>query len=173
MDAVALYAPPLERTIWRFKYHGIAGWGVIFGRLILGWLNAHADEVADVDLILGNPTAPERTPVRHIETMMESAFAEDSRGRWPIADPASPVLVKRGETKKSANSKTWGAKMEAARLHAAALRIRRSVEGQRVLLVDDIFTTGATFHTVGERLINDWGAAEVRGLVLARVPNRA
>ncbi|CAL9676578.1 hypothetical protein SUDANB105_07932 [Streptomyces sp. enrichment culture] len=63
--------------------------------------------------------------------------------------------------------------MDAARLHAAALRLRQSVEGQRVLLVDDIFTTGATFHTVGKRLIIEWGAVEVRGLVLARAPNRS
>jgi hypothetical protein len=150
----------------------MAGWGVIFGRLILGWLNAHAQEVADIDLILGNPTAPERTPVRHVETMMEAAFAEDSLGRWPIVDPASPVLIKAGETKKSANSNGWGAKMDAAQLHAAALKLRQSVEGQRVLLIDDVFTTGATFCTVGKRLISEWGAAEVRGLVLARVPIR-
>ncbi|MGW7385477.1 ComF family protein [Streptomyces sp. NPDC054794] len=170
MDAVALYAPPLEQTIWKFKYDGVAGWGVVLGRLIIGWLNAHTDDLEDIDLILGNPTAPDRAPLQHVETMLEAAFAEDALGQWPIADPDSPVLIKQHETGKSARSKGWQGKMDAAREHAAALKLRQSVEGQRILLVDDVFTTGATFHTVGRRLMAEWGAVEVRGLVLARVP---
>ncbi|WP_240662372.1 phosphoribosyltransferase family protein [Streptomyces sp. WAC 06738] len=166
-----MFAGALEEAIKRFKYEGYVGWGLIFGRLIVGWLNAHEDDVDDVDLILGNPTALDRTPVRHIEIMMKSAYLEDGRGRWPIVAPDSPVLVKDRETDKSAGKgKSWSIKMEAARQHADALRLRQSVEGKRVLLVDDIFTTGATFHAVGKRLTVEWGAAEVRGLVLARVP---
>lgn len=60
--------------------------------------------------------------------------------------------------------------MEAAREHAAALKLRQSVEGKRVLLVDDVFTTGSQFHTVGKFLMDTGKAKEVRGLVLARVP---
>ncbi|WP_228470958.1 ComF family protein [Streptomyces alkaliphilus] len=166
-----MFAGSLEQKIKRFKYDGHAGWGLIFGRLIVGWLNAHEDEVQDIDLILGNPTAKKRTPVRHIEIMMEAAYVEDGAGRWPITNPKSPVLVKNHETEKSAGrGKTWSMKMEAARQHAAALRLCQSVEGKRVLLVDDTFTTGASFHAIGKRLITEWGAIEVRGLVLARVP---
>ncbi|MFC9261292.1 ComF family protein [Streptomyces hydrogenans] len=174
VDAVALHAPPLKETIWEYKYGqkpGSIGWGTIFGRLIVGWLNAHADEVADINLILGNPTAPDRTPLQHIEAMMKAAHAEDGLSRWPIADPESPVLIKRHETKKSAVSGVrWNEKMEAAREHAAALSLRQDVEGKRILLVDDVFTTGSQFHTVGKFLTETGKAKEVRGLVLARVP---
>ncbi|WP_220819495.1 ComF family protein [Streptomyces sp. gCLA4] len=174
VDALALYATPLEQTIKEYKYglrDGSQGWGVIFGRLIVGWLHAHAAEVADIDLIIGNPSAPDRTPIQHIETMMRAAHAEDSIGRWPIADPDSPVLVKTAETKKSAGGGVrWHEKMEAAKEHAAALQLRQNVEGKRILLVDDVFTTGANFHTVGKLLMTEGGAKEVRGLVLARVP---
>ncbi len=174
VDAVALYATPLEQTIKEYKYGhkpGSIGWGTIFGRLLVGWLNAHAAEIADIDLIFGNPTAPDRTPLQHIEAMMKAAHAEDSLGRWPIADPESPVLIKQHETKKSAGGGVrWGDKMEAAREHAAALKLRQSVEGKRVLLVDDVFTTGSQFHTVGKFLMETGKAKEVRGLVLARVP---
>ncbi|WP_329473179.1 ComF family protein [Streptomyces sp. NBC_01723] len=172
VDAVALHAPPLKQTIWEYKYGqkpGSVGWGTIFGRLIVGWLNAHSDEMADIDLIVGNPSAPDRAPLQHIETMMQAAYAEDTLGRWPFADPASPVLVKNHETKKSAGS-GWQAKMEAAKEHATALKLRQSVEGKRILLVDDVFTTGAQFHTVGKHLTSVGKAVEVRGLVLARVP---
>ncbi|MFD5768255.1 ComF family protein [Streptomyces sp. NPDC127049] len=172
VDAIALFAYPLESAIKRFKYdEGNAGWGTIFGRLVVGWLNAHADEVADIDLILGNPTAPDRIPIQHIEAMMKAAHAEDSLGRWHIADPESPVLIKWHETKKSAvGGVRWSEKMEAAREHAAALRLRQGVEGKRILLVDDVFTTGSQFYTVGKFLMETGKAKEVRGLVLARVP---
>ena len=172
VDALALYATPLEQTIKEYKYgliNGSQGWGVIFGRLIVGWLEAHEDLVADIDLIIGNPTAPGRAPLQHIELMMKAAHAEDGLDRWPIAEPDSPVLIKTRETAKSAG-KGWYEKMEAAREHAAALRLRQSIEGKRVLLVDDIFTTGSQFHTVGKLLIETGKASEVRGLVLARVP---
>lgn len=172
VDAVALFANPLDAAIKRFKYDpGNAGWGTIFGRLIVGWLNAHADEAADIDLIVGNPSAPDRTPIQHVEQIMSAAYAEDTAGRWPIADPSTPVIVKARETKKSAgDGVSWGDKMAAAKEHAAALKLRVPLQGKRILLVDDVFTTGATFHTVGKRLVQEAGAAEVRGLVLARVP---
>ncbi|SBW22927.1 hypothetical protein FDG2_3319 [Candidatus Protofrankia californiensis] len=60
--------------------------------------------------------------------------------------------------------------MAAAHEHAEALDLRGSVEDKSVLLVDDIFTTGSQIHTVAKRLQAAWGANEVRGLVLARVP---
>lgn len=34
--------------------------------------------------------------------MMKSAYSEDVRGRWPIDNPASPVLTKKHETDKPA-----------------------------------------------------------------------
>lgn len=172
VDALALYASPLERTIKEFKYglqDGSQGWGVIFGRLIVGYLEANQESFADIDLIIGNPTAPGRAPLQHIEMMMKTAHAEDRLGHWPIADPDSPVLIKTRETAKSAN-KTWAEKMEAAQEHAAALRLRQSVDGKRILLIDDVFTTGSQYHTVGKFLTEHGKAKEVRGLVLARVP---
>ncbi|GAA3882731.1 hypothetical protein GCM10023084_39550 [Streptomyces lacrimifluminis] len=172
VDALALYAFPLEQTIKEYKYalqDGSQGWGVIFGRLIVGYLEANQSMFADIDLILGNPTAPGRAPLQHIEMMMRAAHAEDGLDRWPLADPDSPVLVKTRETAKSAG-KGWYEKMDAAREHAAALGLRQSVEGKRILLVDDVFTTGSQFHTVGKFLREAGKAKEVRGLVLARVP---
>ncbi|MFJ7911044.1 hypothetical protein [Kitasatospora sp. NPDC096204] len=39
--------------------------------------------------------------------------------------------------------------------------------GKRILPVDEVFTTGPRFHTVGKFLIETGEAKEVRGLVLA------
>ncbi|WP_461009599.1 hypothetical protein [Streptomyces capparidis] len=100
---------------------------------------------------------------------MEAAAAEDTTHRWPLATADAPVLTKTAETPRSAGG-TREAKMAAARRHAAALQVHRDLTGQRVLLGDDIFTTGAQFHTVARYLVQTGHAEEVRGLVLARVP---
>lgn len=166
VDAVAMYSEHLKRTIKTFKYTGIKGWAVIFGRIVVGWLDMHADELADIDLIVGNPSYSGRSPFQHIEAILEAARIEDISGRWHI--PADPILVKCSDTRTSANS-SWRSKLEAAKEHVAALELRGSVEGKRILLFDDIFTTGAQIHTVA-KLLNEAEASSVRGLVLARVP---
>ncbi|MFC4961489.1 hypothetical protein ACFPFX_34895 [Streptomyces mauvecolor] len=48
--------------------------------------------------------------------------------------------------------------------------LHRDLAGQKVLPVDDVFTSGAQIHTVAHHLLHTGHAGEVRGLVLARVP---
>jgi predicted amidophosphoribosyltransferase len=60
---------------------------------------------------------------------------------------------------------------------AGAFRIRRRwgrksyVEGRRVLLIDDVSTTGATLESCA-RVLKDFGASEVYALTAARVVTR-
>lgn len=49
--------------------------------------------------------------------------------------------------------------------------IRAAVKGKRVLVVDDVSTTGATLHEI-ERVLLKAGAADVVGLVLAKVKKK-
>ncbi|MEE1821255.1 phosphoribosyltransferase family protein [Streptomyces sp. BE20] len=174
MNAVALHTDHLRTSLAALKYNGRTGWALIFGRLIVGWLGNHADEVADIDVIMANPSAPDRQPVQHVETILKAARTEDTLARWPFNDPddpGHPVLVKAHPTAKSAGH-NWQAKMTAAQEHADAIELRGDVKGKRILLIDDVLTTGSQFHTVARYLRNNCGAEEVRGLVLARVPYR-
>ncbi len=43
------------------------------------------------------------------------------------------------------------------------------IQGQHILLIDDVWTTGATLQTCAEVLIKDGGAKSVSALTLARV----
>ncbi|WP_244313374.1 ComF family protein [Streptomyces zinciresistens] len=168
VDAIAMFSGDLENAVRRLKYDGAWGWAPIFGRLVVGWMERTPDRVADVDLIVGNPTWTGRTPIQHIETILKAAAVEDAAGRWPF--PASPVLVKPVDTERSAG-KNREAKRLAAVAHAKAIRIERRIQDRTLLLFDDLFTTGQQMQAVA-RLLRDAGAAEVRGLVLARAPWR-
>lgn len=166
VDAIAMFSGDLASYLKFFKYNPQGrGWAVIFGRLIVGWL----DRVRPpVDLILGNPSASSRQPHQHVELMLQAAKVEDPRGRWPFVTADEPVLVKTEETEKSAGN-GWQAKMLAAEKHAEAMEIvdPERLQGAHVLLVDDVFTTGAQFVTVS-KVLRRAGAADVRGLVIAR-----
>ena len=175
VDTVAMLSPELSGKIKDFKYEAAphhANWGKVFGRLILDWMEQHAGDLADIDLILGNPTSPDRAPRRHIEHMLAAAYDEDTTGSWPIPSPKRPVLIKTRETTRSAAAGTgWSDKMRAAREHAASLRLERPnvTAGRHILLIDDLLTTGSQMHTVAKFLIEKGRATSVRGLVLGRV----
>ncbi len=90
IDAIAYSSGALKRKIHRYKYGGKTGWSLIFGRLLIGWLEAHV--AADPPgLIIANPTylEPGDSGAGHIEAIIRSAAREDLLGRWPF-DVQSP-----------------------------------------------------------------------------------
>ena len=169
--AISVHSSPLDEVLHRFKYDGSYAWSWIFGRLVLGWLDQNAWIARTYTLILANPSFTGRQPYQHIEMMLDAAVTEDVHRRWPIYPRG---LVKPNETPRSAGN-GFAAKMAAAQQHAAVLQVAQPVvaalAGARILLVDDVFTTGAQLDAVG-RVLRTWGAAHVDGLVLARAPWR-
>ena len=180
VGAISVHTAPLTGALREFKYHGVDSWRRVFGRLLLGWLEDHPGWAGRNDLILPNPSYRDREPYRHVERILQAAADEDEipvdrpgprAGQlWPIHPRG---LVKVRATPRSAGG-SYAAKREAAREHAAAVRIRRGLRdqlvGARVLLVDDVFTTGAQLDAVGRKLQRLWGVARVDALVIARHP---
>ncbi|MFE7961192.1 ComF family protein [Streptomyces sp. NPDC057413] len=166
-----MYSGALRNKIHKLKYDGISGWAVIFGRLLVGWMESHPEEMAGVDYVVGNPTHTGRQPIQHIEAIMDAAYTEDVIRAFPLSPPDGRWLVKYAETPRSAN-RTLDEKRRAAAAHAAALTWTGDtgdIEGATILLVDDVFTSGSQLQHVARRL-RATGASDVRGLVLARVP---
>jgi predicted amidophosphoribosyltransferase len=165
VSAVSVYTQPLDAILKGFKYEGRWGWSWVFGRLILGWLNLHVMTAARYTLVLANPSFTGRQPYQHVEMILAAAATEDIHRRWPIYPRG---LTKPVDTPPSARG-SWSAKQLAAQAHANALRTMVPLSGAQVLLVDDIFTTGAQLDAVGRHL-RTLGAVHVDGLVLARAP---
>ena len=174
VHAVAYQSGPLRRIINNYKYEGSTAWSGVFGRLVLGWLEMHAREHPP-DLIVANPTftGPGGRAFGHTEAVLWKAAGEDTMARWPFDLMRPPALVKVRPTAPSASATTQ-AKLAAARELRSALRIPdvSRIEGRRVLVYDDVCTTGSQLDMIAECLLDEGRAAEVQGLVLARAPWR-
>ncbi|MGW8847976.1 ComF family protein [Streptomyces xiamenensis] len=171
MDAVAVYSGALRDKIHKLKYGGKRGWAMIFGRLLVGWMESHPEQMRGVDHVVGNPTHTGRRPIQHIEAIMDAAYTEDVMHAFPLSAPGTHRLVKTAETSRSAN-KSLDDKRTAAAAHAASLMWTGDtgdIKGATVLLVYDVFTSGSQLQHVALRLRAS-GAFDVRGLILARVP---
>jgi predicted amidophosphoribosyltransferase len=174
IDAIAYLSGELRVRIHRYKYDGKFGWSLVFGRLLLGWLEANATGFRP-DLIVANPTYLEPGSARpgHAERILRSAAKEDLLESWPfdVTDPAA--IVKTGPTDKSAG-RTATAKRKAGLELGAVLRVPdpQRTAARNILIFDDVCTTGSQLNAVATCLIDQGKAARVRALVLARAPWR-
>jgi predicted amidophosphoribosyltransferase len=173
--AIAYSSGALRNKVLRYKYDGMWGWSLIFGRLLLAWLNRNERE-SPPDLIVANPTFAASDSVRlgHTERVIDAAATEDVLREWSfdIGDP--PANVKTAATEKSARNVASAKRAAAAELRAALARPDRPrVEGRHILVYDDVCTTGSQLNAVASFLLEEGGAAYVEGIVLARAPWRA
>ena len=174
IHAIAYQSGPLRRVINAYKYEGARAWALIFGRLVLGWLEQHA-RTAPPDLIVVNPTftGPGGRAFGHAEAVLRAAAREDMLRRWPFDPGDPPAIVKTRGTAMSASA-TAKAKRAAARELRSALAIPdvTRTARRRILVYDDVCTTASQLDVVAESLLDDGHAARVEGLVLARAPWR-
>ena len=172
IDAIAYLSGALQAKIHSYKYMGKTGWSLIFGRLLVGWLEAHA-EGDPPDLIVANPTyvSPGQPGPGHIERIIRSAATADYDGRW-IFDVGTPTAI----IKTQATDKSAGKSRAEKRAAAAALRQVLTIpdpartQGRDILVFDDVCTTGYQLNAVAGHLLNQGQATRVRALVLARAP---
>jgi predicted amidophosphoribosyltransferase len=170
--AIAMKTGELEAAIWSHKYQGRWGWGMIFARVLLGYLYQHSD-LAAADLIIPMPTYnPTNLPRRgndHAGWVIENAMEENEHGYQFQLEP--PVIVKTMETPRMVATSNAGERRAAASQLYDALVVPDppAVQGTTVVVYDDVFTSGSTLNAVATRL-REARAAQVIGLTLARAP---
>jgi predicted amidophosphoribosyltransferase len=174
IHAISYQSGALRHVISRYKYDAKHGWALIFGRLVLGWLEAYGG-ASPPGLIVANPTyvSPGGRSFGHTELVLDVAAREDARRAWPF-DVASPrAIVKTRATSQSASATATAKRAAAAELRQAlAIPDPSRTAGRRILVYDDVCTTASQLNAVADCLLADGQAAHVEALVLARAPWR-
>jgi len=158
--AACAYAWPWAERIAQFKFRGEAGWAVPLALLMRSTSGA-SEALEDADLVLPMPLAPARLRERGFNQSHELA-----RRLAPAKNDARLLLrtretpPQRGLTRAQRLRNLRGA-FALAPLRADAVR------EQRVVLVDDVMTSGASIFAAAG-VLREGGAAQVTALVLAR-----
>lgn len=170
IHAIGYHSGPLRQAINNYKYRGARTWSVVFGRLLLAWLdeNLAADPPG---LIVVNPSfvGTGGQLFAHTEAVLAEAARQDRAGRWPFDAGNRPAIAKTRPTLESAHAHAWSKRVSGEDLRSAlAVPDPARIAGQYVLVYDDICTTGTQLDVVAGCLLDRGAAARVEGLVLAR-----
>jgi predicted amidophosphoribosyltransferase len=168
--AISMRTGSLKRAIDRYKVDGKIAWAGIFGRVLLGYLNANTSVFDQYDLIVPSPTyvGEGGRAFDHTGEVIASAELEDD-GTWPFA---RSVIVKTRPTTPFRAIRSWQRRREIAETElrqALTIPSPALVTGKRVLVYDDVYTEGLTLREVA-RALRGAGATEVSEVVLARQP---
>lgn len=134
--------------------------------MLARWLSRAArDLIEEADAIVPVPLHPFRLLHRRYNQAAEIARPLSVMTGTPYLPDA---LVRRRDTATQAGKSGSGRKRNVAAAFEAPASRRRQVEGLRILLVDDVLTTGATAEGCA-RALKAAGAARVDLAVVARV----
>jgi ComF family protein len=151
------FTGPLRSAVHAFKYRSYRALDGTLGALLSGaW-----EHVPPVELVVPIPLHPKREGQRGYN---QATLLARSLARVVPLQVAEGVLVRVRETPSQA--RTANAE-ERRRQVQGAFRAGHELDGRRVVLVDDVCTTGATLDAAAEAC-KGAGAAAVYGLVLAR-----
>ncbi len=156
--AAGIFEGPLREAIHVYKYRPL----MALGRPLADWMTAHVRMVERLDLVMPVPLHRSRLRKRGFNQALLLARGASTAYTVPLVydnlvrlRPTQPQVELSGQ-ERMANV-----------LGAFGLRRRQEVARKRVLLVDDVFTTGATMNECS-RVLRVAGAEAVIALTLAR-----
>lgn len=158
--AAALYDPegPVGQAIKRLKFNG----QMAYLPLLQSWLQQAGclELVADADLLLPVPLHPRRLKARGFNQawLLTQGFKDRPWGREVLIRERF-TLPQVGLNPKERRDNVKG---------AFAVPQAAAVKGKKILLIDDLYTTGATARECA-RVLSRAGAARVEVLTVARV----
>jgi ComF family protein len=151
------YTGDVKKSLQRYKFHGAAAYCRIYGELMADCLTAHA---IDADLVTWVPLSGKRLRQRGYD--QARLLAEEVARRKNLE--CCCLLAKQKNNRAQSGV---GSPEERARNVRGVYRCTGDASGKRILLVDDIVTTGATLSEAAGVLLAA-GAESVTALTLAR-----
>ncbi len=156
--SAARYEGPLVRALIQLKYRPDRRLAILFAGWLAAALPTHAWRA---DLVAAVPLGLEREQVRGYNQAALLARALSQRLKLNYAPDA---LIRIRETRSQVGLQP---ELRRANVEAAFQARERIVAGQRILLIDDLYTTGATLSACA-RALQAAGAGGVYGLTVAR-----
>lgn len=158
---LADYAPPLDAMVAALKFQGRLDLGLAFGRLLAQRLDA-ASAASRYDAVVALPLAPQRLRSRGYNQALEIARALAQECGLPLA---AGMLLRQG---RRPPQQALGRRQRRSNVRGV-FRATARAAGLRLLLVDDVLTTGATLEAAA-RALKRVGARHVTALAVARTP---
>ena len=158
--AAVPYDYPWSALVARYKFNGQAGWARVFATLMRStpWIEPAID---DAEVVLPMPLSRARLAERGFNQALEIA-----KLLAPARTDASLLLRIRHTTAQSALDRK--ARMANVKGAFALDPLRpHTVRGKKVLLVDDVMTSGASLYSAAQ-VLRDAGAARITAVVIAR-----
>ncbi|HEX5368137.1 MAG TPA: ComF family protein [Dehalococcoidia bacterium] len=149
----------MRRLVHGFKFGGQSCLGEALSQQLY---EAYEQQGLEVDVIASVPLTGLRRRTRGYN---QASMLAQNVAHW-LALPYVEALSRRGRSMPQAQSPS----ADQRRLNVAeafGVRDSAAIEARRVLLIDDVATTGATLNACARELLNA-GASEVYGLTLAR-----
>ncbi len=160
LRAAFFYGGPLADAIIAYKHGGHAEYGARLGRMMVGSVAA---ELGKVDHVVPVPLHPRRARRRGFNQAVILAREVSSAVDAPVRQLLRRVRdtgSQKGRTREERFAELAG---------AFDARVSRTDVGGRILLVDDVVTTGATIRGCAAALQRA-GISEISALLLARAP---
>ena len=156
VHAVGLFEQSLRQALHQFKFHQRVGLDRPLGQLLLRQFNTDQQ----FDLIVPVPLNSRRLKERSYNQSLLLA-REIGRG---LRIPVAVHLLQREQDTESQRKLSAHEREKNMR---GAFQLRGSLAGEKILLVDDVMTTGATVSACSGELIRG-GAGEVQVAVIGR-----
>jgi ComF family protein len=145
------YAYPVDKLIQRFKFDGDLPTGRLLAELLADYLAAGGSEKPDC--IVPVPLHPSRLKERGFNQAIELARPIGKRLKIPVRlDLCERVRATAVQSKLDAAERRKNLR--------DAFAVKRSVDGLRVALLDDVVTTGVTLETL-TKVLKEAGAVRV------------
>lgn len=160
--ALWYYTDNVRQSLLRFKFAGRRHYAAVYGRLLAMKLLSH--NLDDFDILTWVPISFRRRWKRGFDQveLIAKAVARE------LGRKATPTLKKiRHNPPQSGFGNA--AQRRANVLGVYRVRNREQIAGKRILLLDDIITSGATVSECAKALLSA-GAGEVRCAVIATAP---
>ena len=153
------YENSVRDSLLRYKFKGLTGYAEIYGEILAKCVD---ENEISCDIITWVPLSRKRLRRRGYD--QAGLLAEDLACRLGL--PCEPLLRKRRDNPAQSGQGAYEKRRENVRGVYEAQEPER-VNGRRVLLVDDIVTTGATLSECAA-VLKAAGAATVRAAAVAR-----